>query len=157
MRSKRIIYVLTGLFMTAVFVACAGQQQVPQQEEAMQATTTEEPQADALEEEAEQEQEIVTTYTEEALLASYQERTNKALEYLLRAQIALAEGLPNNALYQINLSLAILQTADGLAYKGSILYVLGRHDEARAFWEQAYQMDSDAIHTNLPGIPEGLQ
>ncbi len=157
MRRHQIIYVLAGIFVAVAVFSCGGQQQLPQQEETSQTTTVEEPQVDTQEQQEELEEEVVTIYTEEALLASYQERANKALEHLLMAQIALTEGLPNSALYQINLSLAILPTADGFAYKGSILYILGRHAEAREFWEQAYQMNPDAIHTNLPGIPEGLR
>lgn len=156
MRRKHIFFFIIILLFATGFWACSGQQAIPEQDTAVQEEVVETP-PETEEEQPEAEEEIVTVYTEEALLASYQERTNKALEHLLMAQIALAEGLPNSALYQVNLSLAILQTADGLAYKGSILYLLGRHDEARAFWDKAYQMDPDAIHPNLPGISEGMQ
>ncbi len=154
MRRKQIAWTLVALFFTASLVSCTGQQVLTEPENAIPNDTPEETHEAA--EEEPPEQEVVTTYSEEALWAAYQERANKALEHLLMAQIAMAEGLPNSALYQINLSLAILQTADGLAYKGSILYLLGQHDEARSFWERAYEMDPEAIHINLPGIPEGL-
>ncbi len=96
----------------------------------------------------------------EALIAAmeqeYRHRTNKALEHLMQAQIFVEEGMPGIALYEINLSLAILETADGLAYKGSVLFLLNRIEEAITFWEKAYDINPDAIHINLPGIPEAF-
>ena len=154
---KPIILVLATLFVMMGFSSCSGQRRLNETETATQDEAVEDTPEIAEEEQPLPEEEIVYTYDEEALWAAYQERTNRALEYLLMAQIAMEQRLFNNALYQINLSLAILKTADGLAHKGSILYMLGRHDEARAFWEQAYQLDPESLDENLPGIPEGLQ
>ena len=86
----------------------------------------------------------------------YRHRTNKALEHLVKAQIFVEDGMPGIALYEINLSIAILETADGLAFKGSILHLLGRADEAQRFWQKALELNPDAIHENLPGIPEAF-
>ncbi len=155
MKRKYSVQVLMVLFLTTVFLACSGQRGLNEtdlQEEVPEATQ------EVVEEEQPQEEEkIVYSYDEETLWASYQERANKALEHLLMAQIAMEGELYNSALYQVNLSLAILQTADGFAYKGSILYMLDRHDEAKTFWEKAWQLNPEALNTNLPGIPEGLE
>lgn len=153
---KAKILILATLFVVMGFCSCSGQRRLNESESAVQGEAPEETPEIAEDEQPPTEEEVVYTYDEEALWAAYQERTNRALEYLLMAQIAMEQRLFNNALYQINLSLAILQTADGLAHKGSILYMLGRHDEARAFWEQAYQLDPESLDENLPGIPEGL-
>lgn len=152
----RTMLVLTALFVAMGFYSCSGQRRLNELETDIQDEVSEATPEGVEEEQPLPEEEIVYTYDEETLWAAYHERTNRALEYILMAQIAMEQGLFNNALYQINLSLAILQTADGLAHKGSILYMLGRHDEARTFWEQAYQLDPEALDTNLPGIPEGL-
>ncbi len=88
--------------------------------------------------------------------AAYLERTNRALEHLVLAQLALEDRMPNLALYEINRSLYFLETADGLALKGSILYLLGNLNEARSFWQKARDMDPNAIHDYLPGIPEAF-
>ncbi len=88
--------------------------------------------------------------------AAYLERTNRALEHLVLAQLAIEDRMPNLALYEINRSLYFLETADGLALKGSILYLLGNITEARSFWQKAQNMDPKAIHNYLPGIPEAL-
>ncbi len=86
----------------------------------------------------------------------YRHRTNKALEHLVNAQVFVEDGMPGIALYEINLSIAILETADGLAFKGSILHLLGRADEAQRFWQKALELNPDAIHEHLPGIPEAF-
>lgn len=153
----RTMLILIALFVAMGFFSCSGQRRVSELQTDTQDEVSEPTPENAEEEQPRPEEEIVHTYDEETLWAAYQERTNRALEYLLMAQIAMAEGLYNNALYQINLSLAVLQTADGLAHKGSILYMLGRYEEARTFWEQAYQLDPEALDANLPGIPEGLE
>lgn len=154
-RMHTMLTVATLIILFGLF-SCSGQRRLDEPETDIQDTTTETPEV-AEEEQPQPQEEVVYTYDEETLRAAYQERANRALEHLLMAQIAMEQELYNNALYQINLSLAILQTADGLAHKGSILYLLGRHDEARPFWEQAYQLDPEALDANLPGIPEELQ
>ncbi len=88
--------------------------------------------------------------------AAYLDRTNKALTHLVLAQLALEDNMPNLALYEINRSLYFLETADALALKGSIFYLLGNLSEARSFWRSAYNMNPDAIHDFLPGIPEAF-
>ena len=88
--------------------------------------------------------------------AAYLDRTNKALTHLVLAQLALEDNMPNLALYEINRSLYFLETADALALKGSIFYLLGNLSEARSFWRSAYNLNPDAIHDFLPGIPEAF-
>ncbi len=155
MRMHKILAV-TALSAVIGFFSCSGQQRLNEPESDIRDELSETFPEAVAEEAPLPEEEIVVSYDEETLWAAYQERTNRALEYLLMAQIAMEAGLFNNALYQINLSLAILQTADGLAHKGSILYMLNRHDEARTFWQQAYELDPEALDAKLPGIPEGL-
>ncbi len=88
--------------------------------------------------------------------AAYLDRTNKALTHLVLAQLALEDNMPNLALYEVNRSLYFLETADALALKGSVFYLLGNLSEARSFWRSAYNMNPDAIHDFLPGIPEAF-
>ncbi len=101
-------------------------------------------------------QEAATAVSPDESEAAYLERTNRALEHLVLAQLAIEDRMPNLALYEINRSLYFLETADGLALKGSILYLLGNITEARSFWQKAQNMDPRAIHNHLPGIPEAL-
>lgn len=105
---------------------------------------------------AEEEQREEQMRSVEESEAAYLDRTNKALTYLVLAQLALEDNMPNLALYEINRSLYFLETADALALKGSIYYVLGNLSEARSFWRSAYSMNPNAVHDFLPGIPEAF-
>jgi tetratricopeptide (TPR) repeat protein len=120
-----------------------------QSQEAVQQTS------DGAGEGAKEQTSAAATSTDESE-AAYLERTNRALEHLVLAQLALEDRMPNLALYEINRSLYFLETADGLALKGSIFYLLGNLDQARTFWQNASNMDPNAIHDHLPGIPEAF-
>ncbi len=148
------------LLMAIVLGACSRQRDVAgepvasppgaeQQQEAVQHAGGEEEAANAG-------QAAETAASPDESEAAYLERTNRALEHLVLAQLAIEDRMPNLALYEINRSLYFLETADGLALKGSILYLLGNITEARSFWQKAQNMDPKAIHNFLPGIPEAL-
>jgi tetratricopeptide (TPR) repeat protein len=113
-------------------------------------------QADSEEEAVNDGQTAETAASTDESEAAYLERTNRALEHLVLAQLAIEDRMPNLALYEINRSLYFLETADGLALKGSIMYLLGNINEARTFWQNAYDMDPNALHDYLPGIPEAF-
>ncbi len=154
---KRTSYMVLIFALLAAAVSCRSARDVP----AAEAVEEEPPQEESS---ALQDVPRVTAVEEpvdigEAMASldeEYRHRTNKALEHLVNAQVFVEEGMPGIALYEINLSIAILETADGLAVKGSILHLLGRADEAQRFWQKALELNPEAIHEHLPGIPEAF-
>lgn len=145
------------LAVGVVFASCSRQRGVasaPAPAEPAQQTVSA---ADALTREEDSRRFAFTTADSIALgEAAFRERTNRALDHLVLAQLAVEDRMPNLALYEINRSLYFLETADGLALKGSILYLLGNVEEARIFWQNARNMNPAAIHRFLPGIPEAF-
>lgn len=160
MSFTRIYIVVFALLLAVWFSSCGSQRDLPsepprpEQEE----VTEEQPPVETPPDETDP---LMEEMTEEEIRSSiegeYRELTNRALEHLVLAQIALEDGMPNMALYEINRSLALLETADALAWKGSILFLLGQVTEAQTFWQRAYMMNPDAVHKNLPGIQEAFR
>ncbi len=160
MSFNRIYIVVFAVLFAAWLSSCGSQREIasePPQPEPEE-VADEQPPVETLPEETDP---LMEEMTEEEIRSSiegeYQGLTNRALEHLVLAQIALEEGMPNMALYEINRSLSILETADAMAYKGSILFLLGQVSEAQSFWQRAFRMNPDAVHKNLPGIQEAFR
>ncbi len=153
-KNPALVFVLA---LGVVFASCGRQRGVTSATVPAEQAQQTESAADALTREDESRRFAFTTADSIALgEAAFLERTNRALDHLVLAQLAVEDRMPNLALYEINRSLYFLETADGLALKGSILYLLGNVDEARIFWQNARNMNPDAIHRFLPGIPEAF-
>lgn len=71
------------------------------------------------------------------------EAVNLALKYYRRSQEFLYVDDYDNALDYIDESLKIIETAEALSLKGSVLYVMGNEEKAKALWLQAAKLDPE--------------
>ena len=71
------------------------------------------------------------------------EAVNLALKYYRRAQEFLYVDDYDNALDYVDESLKIVETAEALSLKGSVLYVMGNEEKAKELWIQAAKLDPE--------------
>jgi tetratricopeptide (TPR) repeat protein len=72
-----------------------------------------------------------------------QDAVNVALKNYRRAQEFLYVDDYSSALDYVEESLKIIETAEALSLKGSILYVMGDEEKAKALWIQAAKLDPE--------------
>ncbi len=72
-----------------------------------------------------------------------QDAINVALKNYRRAQEFLYVDDYSSALDYVEESLKIIETAEALSLKGSILYVMGDEEKAKALWIQAAKLDPE--------------
>jgi tetratricopeptide (TPR) repeat protein len=72
-----------------------------------------------------------------------QDAINLALKNYRRAQEFLYVDDYTSALDYVEESLKIIETAEALSLKGSILYVMGDEEKAKALWVQAAKLDPE--------------
>lgn len=68
---------------------------------------------------------------------------NLAMKYYRRAQEFLYVDDYNSALDYVDESLKIVETAEALSLKGSVLYVMGNEEKAKELWMQAAKLDPE--------------
>lgn len=80
-----------------------------------------------------------------------QERGREAVAMFAVAQRLFIEGDYNGALERVEESLQLAVTDYALALKGSVLFFLGREEEALTFWERARSRNPNIV---IPGMDE---
>jgi tetratricopeptide (TPR) repeat protein len=68
---------------------------------------------------------------------------NLAMKYYRRSQEFLYVDDYNSALDYVDESLKIIETAEALSLKGSVLYVMGNEEKAKELWMQAAKLDPE--------------
>ena len=68
---------------------------------------------------------------------------NSAMKYYRRSQEFLYVDDYNSALDYVDESLKIIETAEALSLKGSVLYVMGNEEKAKELWMQAAKLDPE--------------
>lgn len=84
----------------------------------------------------------------------YQRRANSVINYFIRVQSAINDKRMQEALSLVDRCLYYEKTADALALKGTIYYMMGYEIEAAMFWKEAYEINPEAINLDLPGLHE---
>jgi tetratricopeptide (TPR) repeat protein len=100
--------------------------------------------------------ELQELYREE-LRKTYQAKANGVTTYYILAQQQFHQAQYQNALYLINKALAIKETPDVLALKGSIFLALGSKEKFTENWRKALEMDANIPIPTLPFITRELQ
>ena len=83
------------------------------------------------------------TEVEDIESGSQAERIRSVMNEFVSAQNAFYRGNYEQAMEAVNRSLNIEQTADALALKGTIYFMLGNNTEAQRFWTRAMRLNPD--------------
>ena len=150
---------LIGLFLT--FSACGSSgtlneevQPIEPEQQEIQEESSEESKTDP--EVEKRIAELEELYREE-LRKTYQAKANGVTTYYILAQQQFHQAQYQNALYLINKALAIKETPDVYALKGSIFLGLGSKEKFTENWRKALEMDENIPIPILPFITQELQ
>ncbi|MDG5766021.1 hypothetical protein QA596_00990 [Balneolales bacterium ANBcel1] len=89
---------------------------------------------------------------EQELEENYFERTNKSLSLYVKAQTAYFSGDFDTALELVREGIAVNDSPDLYALKGSIYYSMGQGEQAGRYWRRAVDADGEVVCDMYPGL-----
>ena len=93
-----------------------------------------------------------TEQLRERLAADYGEKANQVIDHYVRAQQAFFQERYQQALQEIDSALALIETADLLAFKGAIYFGMGQVEEAAKAFTRAFSLDKELPVPRVQGL-----